>query len=197
MCYGSNVSKSDERTVEVGLEYGHPLSHVARGFGARSRREARNYPGDYGRPYVGQGAEYYSRAVKKIMNIAVGSNPDLLHLYTEGSRISRIMADEMQPWGYLVGGPSHKAAGELVRISAEIKPIIDDMKLRLPLSGKWLNRATSITEFSLRVIDGRSENLDFVGLYPGLDHDYPENTSEFWNGLLVELHSDTVGSYQA
>ena len=64
---------------------------------------------------------------------------------------------------------------------------LETLDLKMSLEGRWLERATNVSAFALRVIDSTNR------LYQGMDPDLPINTTNYWEELafrLIPAHED-------
>lgn len=172
--------RETEPQVRISLDHASELSHAARSFGARTRGQARRYPGRFNRPVVGSDPDYYRRQAARVFRSTVWSDPDLSDLYRDARALSQKLHDSaIDP--YAIEGPSVSAASTLANITKTISELLTAKDLTIALAGRPLDRALAISSFAIRVIGGTGS------LYPGLPPTTPTNTAEYWSALEQQL----------
>lgn len=193
--------RNPEGVARIGINDAINLSQVASSFGARTEREAFRRPGGFYRPAVGD-PEYFARRAGKVFRTAVKEDAELKGLLERSTDLSMsVHSRVMRP--QLPYEPVVVRAQELAETTLAIKERIDAKDLRVPIEGKWLDRAVNISNFALRVIIGTANDFDQMsrlglvdtlhtnqGLYPGLPADYPVNTTDYWDGVLGQLQPE-------
>lgn len=172
--------------ARIGLADAENLSDIA-SICARSNNEAKNRPGSFNRPNVGRNPDYFANAAHQVLRTAIKENDELGRLYERGERLAyNLNRFFYTPW-MSVKGPDPEVGTQLALVSGEIRERIDELDLRVELSGKWLGRAQEISRFALRMITRESTN-DHPGA--GFADMYVEENvtgADYWKGLQQQL----------
>lgn len=186
----------DVLKAEVTLRDAENLSTTAEVFGVRKRRDLRDLPEGSLRPYVGGNPGYYRERATKVFRKAIKADPQLKNMYLRAWSLgSGIVRTTSKP--YLLAGPSLEVARQIPEAVEAIHDRIDEMDLRVPIEGKWYERACAISAFALDVVSGDGLSLPIFPreegqgkLLKGLPEDFDLNTVSFWTSLRSRLQPE-------